>query len=139
MKKAAETKKPDNIEPGRMTTRTGVCKFCGQSRIITAYPEDDQEKLNELASQECECSSAQTEQKIAKSVFSMTRKIDKQYEGAPEEVRELLKAALRPVCSGAVKKATISCMDGNSYTVFCKERMLKILKSRTEQEEISEE
>ena len=139
MKKNIENEKPDDMKPGRMIDRTGVCKFCGQTRFVRAYPEDTEEQVNELAARECECSEAQKEQKIEQSVFSMSKKIDKQYEAAPAQLKVALKAVLRPICAGEIKKAGISCTDGNTYTVFSKEGKLKILKSRTDQEEISEE
>lgn len=138
MRKNLEDEKPDGIKPGKMTERQGTCKYCRQMQFVRALPEETQDEIDQLVTDQCKCDTAARETKIKKSVFSLSRKLESSYKGMPEDTRELLKGCLRPVASQAVKKVTVSCMDGVSYTVFRKEGILKILRSYTEQQEISE-
>lgn len=133
-----EAEKPEDIKPGKMVERQGTCKYCRQMQFVRAYPEDPQSEIDELVTDQCKCETAKSETKIKKAVFSLSRKLENSYKGMPADTRELLKGCLRPVASQTVKKVTVSCMDGVSYTVFRKEGILKILRSYTEQQEISE-
>lgn len=137
-KNAIEEEKPEGIRPGKMVERQGTCKYCHQMQFVKAYPEDPQSEVDQLATDQCKCDTAKSEVKIKRAVFSLSRKLESSYSGMPADTRELLKGCLRPVAAQTVKKVTVSCMDGVSYTVFRKEGMLKILRSYTEQQEISE-
>lgn len=51
-----------NEDNNELPSSTGVCRFCGQQRIIQTVGEITQEKADEIATNECDCPEAKVYQ-----------------------------------------------------------------------------
>lgn len=72
----------------------GTCKFCGQSKHIETIGEVSQDKLDEIATNECHCERAEFERRSAERREKVEKFLN---EEVPEYSRELFEKAIRYV------------------------------------------
>ena len=94
----------------------GVCRFCGQSRIIEDGAEMTEPQLAEAATMLCQCDSAKEYQAAANRRIISKQRIDElfgdgEYE-QPESAINLAKAAVDLVCDGRAKQVVITFKTG---------------------------
>lgn len=94
----------------------GVCRFCGQSRIIEDGAEMTESQLAEAATMLCQCDSAKEYQAAANRRIISKQRIDElfgdgEYE-QPESAINLAKAAVDLVCDRRAKQVVITFKTG---------------------------
>lgn len=94
----------------------GVCRFCGQSRIIEDGAEMTEPQLAEAATMLCQCDSAKEYQAAANRRIISKQRIDElfgdgEYE-QPESAINLAKAAVDLVCDRRAKQVVITFKTG---------------------------
>ena len=94
----------------------GVCRFCGQSRIIEVVEEMTVPQLAEAATMLCQCDSAKEYQAAANRRIISKQRIDElfgdgEYE-QPESAINLAKAAVDLVCDRRAKQVVITFKTG---------------------------
>ena len=70
--------------------KLGVCRFCGQSKMIQTVGDVSQDKLNEIATNECFCDGAVLWRKKEQRKADIEKFLD----GVPEDSRGLFKTAI---------------------------------------------
>ena len=71
----------------------GVCKYCGQSKMIQTIGEVSQARLNEIATNECQCGGARAERELEERRAN----IESYLKEVPEYSRSFFKAAINAV------------------------------------------
>ena len=94
----------------------GVCRFCGQSRIIEDGAEMTEPQLAEAATMLCQCDSAKEYQAAANRRIISKQRIDElfgdgEYE-QPESAINLAKAAVDLVCDRRAKQVVLTFKTG---------------------------
>ena len=130
--------KPNDLEPGRLITTTGICKYCGQLVTIRAAAESSGSERDRIATSECMCEDAKEAFKVETSVKVLTDKINERYEGMPDEARKALVACLKPVAYGMLNKVTIKVDESATIKIYRSAKKLNI-KRTTKEDDIMDE
>lgn len=103
---------------GGVTTKTGSCKFCKQAAMRKVLCEWNQEEIDELATETCECVNARiyTHKKSQKE--RAHNKIDLLFGEnnttviVPDAAVDLLHKTVYPICEGFIQSATVDMGNG---------------------------
>ena len=115
----------------------GVCRFCGQSRIIEDGAEMTEPQLAEAATMLCQCDSAKEYQAAANRRIISKQRIDElfgdgEYE-QPESAINLAKAAVDLVCDRRAKQVVITFKTGlNAKIVRMAKDKIKVVREISE-------
>lgn len=102
----------------------GVCRFCGQSRIIEDGAELTEAQLAEAATMLCQCDSAKEYQAAANRRIISKQRIDELFgDGTgtyeqPESAINLAKAAVDLVCDRRAKQVVITFKAGLNVKIM---------------------
>lgn len=108
-------------EEGRIATRTGACRFCGQIKAVEAPEDWSEEKVDELVAENCGCDDAiwyQNKKKRKENVHGAidklveTESIAEKDEVVPQEAVDLLHIAADQLCDEVLKSITIETDSG---------------------------
>jgi hypothetical protein len=99
-----------------LVNKHGECKFCHQTMVVEAPEEWEQEKVNELVLEMCECSEAKVYTSRKKRIERADGHIDRIFQ-APntylqENGRKLLKAAVKLIAEHEIDGITMK--DGDT-------------------------
>ncbi len=114
--------------------REGVCKYCGQIRMVNAKPSIPQEDVNIIASKECDCFSAQMHRKRDRQYEKASVNIEKIFKDRPE-MAEILRCAARKIADEQIDVVTVKCGAITAKASVTGKGTIKI--SRTEKNENS--
>ena len=126
------------LEPGRLITTTGTCKFCGQIVTIRAVAESSESERDDIATAECTCEEAKEAFKLETSVRVMTDKINERYAGMPGDAREALISCLKPVAYRMLEKVTVKVNESATIKIYRSAKGLNI-KRTTKEDDIMDE
>lgn len=97
-----------------MTTRNGYCRFCGQTMMIEAPETLEQEKVDELATQNCKCEEArnyvedmQNKDFLERSISDAQENAHKLFDDDWKMCAELFCAAAKSVAIGSIKSISV--------------------------------
>ena len=130
--------KPEDLEPGRLITTTGTCKFCGQIVTIRAVAESSESERDDIATAECTCEEAKEAFKLENSVRVMRDKINERYAGMPGDAREALISCLKPVAYRMLEKVTVKVNESATIKIYRSAKGLNI-KRTTKEDDIMDE
>ena len=118
--------------------RTGECPYCGQITQVEAPLELEQENVNDLAIEKCDCPDEKKEMNRRISIQNAQEAIDETCAGTEEKViSEIMKSLLNPVYRGLLKKITINSFSGRIWTIAHTDDVpLSIEWKKTEKEEV---
>ncbi|MCI8627355.1 MAG: hypothetical protein HFI40_14010 [Lachnospiraceae bacterium] len=99
-------------EKRELVTATGFCRFCGQATTRKALPEWTQEEINELATEFCDCFTAEDYTRKKNRMERAYERIDMLFvedETVPvdESVVTLLREAVSPMCEDFIQSISI--------------------------------
>ena len=102
-----------------LVEKTGVCKFCGQNKIVEVPDYMNEEEINEEASKECYCVGAKNykaelEQRAIIEQQKMSARgttLELFHEDFPV-IEKLLNEAIDPLADKKIKKLSITTDDG---------------------------
>ena len=99
-----------------LVNKHGECKFCHQTMVVEAPEDWEQEKVNELVLELCQCESARSYTSRKKRIENADSHIDRIFQ-APntylqENARELLKAAVKLIAEHEIDGITMK--DGDT-------------------------
>ena len=99
-------------EKRELVTATGFCRFCGQATTRKALPEWTQEEVNELATEFCDCFTAEDYTRKKNRMERAYERIDMLFvedETVPvdESVVTLLREAVSPMCEDFIQSISI--------------------------------
>ena len=99
-------------EKRELVTATGFCRFCGQATTRKALPEWRQEEINELATEFCDCFTAEDYTRKKNRMERAYERIDMLFvedETVPvdESVVTLLREAVSPMCEDFIQSISI--------------------------------
>ena len=126
------------LEPGRLITTTGTCKYCGQLVTIRAAAESNESERDDIATAECTCEDAKEAFKVETSVRVLTDKINERYAGMPWPAREALILCLRPVAYKMLDKVTVKVNESATIKIYRSSKGLNI-KRTTKEDDIMDE
>lgn len=113
----------------------GVCKYCGQSRMMIAPKDMSVAGLNELASMECECEGANFARRQQQRLDA-AREWSLNIFSSEKEKQELFMACIEAVFAGAVKGISVQADGKNKYKIALdKDDMLRISREYRDQED----
>ncbi|MDO4439233.1 MAG: hypothetical protein Q4B86_07315 [Eubacteriales bacterium] len=111
----------------------GVCKFCGQSRIVIG--EDlEQDKVNALAYEECDCVGAKEEKRIKDKINFTEDNINELAKEDGDTVRRVLKEFIEPIARGTIKSATLKTSKGIKFAITDRVETIKVERAVTTKE-----
>lgn len=126
------------LEPGRLITTTGTCKYCGQLVTIRAAAESSESERDDIATAECTCEEAKEAFKLETSVRVLTDKINERYAGMPGSARKALISCLRPVAYKMLDKVTVKVNESATIKIYRSSKGLNI-KRTTKEDDIMDE
>lgn len=138
MVKDINIEKPEDLEPGRLITTTGTCKYCHNLVAIKADPDATEEEKNKIASSECSCKDSKDAQEVDTSVRVLTDKINERYETMKDSARLALIACLKPVAYGMLDKVTVKVDDATTIKIYRSSKGLN-LKRTVKEDDIMDE
>ena len=106
---------------GGIVAKTGVCRFCGQIKSVEVPEEWDDEKLDELVAESCNCDVAMRYQKKKKRREGAEEKLKEilEYEAeddedgmVPDDAKELSYVALEKILEGPINQITVETENG---------------------------
>lgn len=118
-----------------MKEMTGVCKFCGQTKLIQFEEGEDfapqamAYKADKIVTKQCDCREAQNYARETARRERIKNTIEAIFIELPETADFVL-AAAHAVMNGAITKATIN-IDEMTYTFYMKEEKLIFGRKRT--------
>lgn len=130
--------KPEDLEPGRLITTTGTCKYCHNLVTIKADPEATEEERDKIASSECGCKDAQDAADADTSIRVMTENIQSRYADMKDSTKLMLIAALKPVAYGYIDKVSVKVNDMVSIKIFRSKDGLNCTRTIKEDDNINE-
>lgn len=128
---------PEDIKgTGKMENKTGTCKFCGQIKMIKAFPNEDPDTI---ATNECDCYEARKEHDVNVIVSAVSNAIDKKFNELKNVPKALsaIKSALEPAAREEITSAVFK-IGSFTFTVTTKDGKLKCIKKYTEVDEADE-
>lgn len=126
-------KSEDNNELPRST---GVCRFCGQQRIIKTIGEITQAKADEIATNECDCKEAKVFQNRASKIKRAREWADNRFMGH-EEVIQLFYEAFDRIVNHDVDKISIKAGDWTHNVFLDNDGYLTVKSGKKVDEEVS--
>lgn len=112
---AIETAIPVKKQVESSEIQYGSCKYCGQTYQLETSGMCEQDRLNEWATEKCDCSAAKEERKREKQELEAQINIKEmfgEYDAAP-----ILRAAVHPVAMCAVDSVTVNIGNGVKGTI----------------------
>lgn len=111
-----------------MVEKTGVCRFCGQHKVVEVPDYMSEEEINEEASKECYCVDAKA-YKQAKELEIMIEQQKMSAKGTTlqlfheeyPDIENLLNEAIDALAAHKFKKVTISTDDGVTASIKWKD------------------
>ena len=138
MVKDINIEKPEDLEPGRLITTTGTCKYCHNLVTIKADPDATEEEKNKIASSECSCKDSKDAREVDTPVRVLTDKINERYETMKDSARLALIACLKPVAYGMLDKVTVKVDDATTIKIYRSSKGLN-LKRTVKEDDIMDE
>lgn len=89
---------------GNNELRTGACIFCGQTQQLDPACDADQEKLNHLATMQCDCADAVQ----YRNMEEVSQQIDEAWGEDMPEAAVLAKQAVAYINKGAIQSININ-------------------------------
>ena len=83
----------------------GACKYCGQIKPFEVDEDVTNEKMDEMATEECNCDEAKQAKKLKESEKRAERNIDKLF--GQNDAGEILKAAVHSVATYGIESITV--------------------------------
>lgn len=65
----------EELKTEKIITQTGFCKYCGQERIVEVFAHEDQETVDMMATDECDCPGAKAVRDRRSRVFMAQQNI----------------------------------------------------------------
>ncbi len=113
----------------------GTCKYCGQTRLIQTIGEISQDKADEIASQECDCTGSKVEQNRLSKINKANEWAEQRFENNPE-VLDLFREVFRSVTNNEVEKVSLK-VDSWTHNVFLdSDGYLNVKSSKKVEEEV---
>lgn len=118
-----------------MKEMTGVCKFCGQTKLIQFEEGEDISsqalafKADKIVTEQCDCRQAQRYSQETARRERIRNTIEAIFIEMPETA-DFVMAAAHAVMNGSITKATIN-IDEMTYTFYMKEEKLIFGRKRT--------
>ena len=111
-----------------MVEKTGVCRFCGQNKLVEVPDYLTEEEINEEASRECYCQGAKDYRK-AKELEAMIEQQKMSARGTTlqlfhedyPDIEKLLNSAIDPLAAHKFKKVSVTTDDGMSASIKWKD------------------
>ena len=102
-----------------MTNTTGTCKYCGQLKAIEIPDDYTPEMIDEEVTKNCDCPGAKAAAKVEENITYAEASLEQLFEDKEklEEMRDQLKACIRPVATCKIDRVSIS---KDSYTGLIK-------------------
>lgn len=113
-----QVEKAEKTMRGGVTTKTGTCKFCKQIATRKALEEWNQEEIDELATETCECIDARIyahkkgQKERANARIDLLFGKDNKAVTVPDAAVDLLHKAVYPVCEGFISAVTVDIGNG---------------------------
>lgn len=91
-------------------TAVGVCKYCGQTRALSVPESYEKELIDEEATKQCDCTEAQTAQRIEETINHTLSEIEKFFEHKEGlgTFKNLLILSVPPLAKGDIEKISIN-------------------------------
>ena len=116
-----------------MTKKTGVCKFCGQSRIVEVPDSMTNEEVDEEATIGCRCrESKEYKKKLEKREQVEMAKTSAKgttfelFHDEFPEIEELLNMAIDPLVEKTIKKMTITTLGKTKASISFSKETIKV-------------
>lgn len=107
----------------------GMCKFCGQYKAIETCGGMSDDRLNEIATEECTCEEAKKEQAKGQTIEKAYDNIHKLL--GEDKAGDILLAAVIPVYEGDVDSVTVNLGDGTRVSIqTTNNRKVKLIRVR---------
>ncbi len=111
-----------------MVEKTGVCRFCGQNKIVEVPDYATEEEINEEASRECYCQGAKDYKKskeleamIEQQKISAKGDTYRYFNSDYPAIEKIFNAAIDPLVNHDFKKVTITTDDGVTASIKWKD------------------
>ena len=98
-----------------MTEFTGVCRYCGQHKLVEIPDAATEEEINEEATVMCRCLPAQAyrdelahKERVEAAICSAEGTTYELFNDEYPDIEQLLNSAMRPLAAGTIKKVTIN-------------------------------
>lgn len=88
--------------------REGVCRYCGQVRMVTLEASASQEDVDMLATKECDCPSAKIQRDRDQRYEKASRNIEKIFKDS-QETAEILKMAAKKIVNDEIDSVAVKC------------------------------
>lgn len=119
--------------------KVGYCHFCKNSRMVET-DETDQNILNALATEECDCPGATHQRKLNHEKETAEGIIDEYFTETYPEAAELLKASIEPIQKEKIKNITIQiCPKIKAAITKTNKDSLKVSRTFTKKDEMETE
>ena len=115
---------------------TGVCKHCGQTRIIKTVGEITQAKADETATSECDCDGAKVEREREKKIQKAEEWIRGRFEKKPY-IQPVFFCAVKSVTNHETKEISIKEGEWTHKISLNSEGFIIIKSSKSVNEEVS--
>ncbi len=96
------------MKSNQANMRKGVCKYCGQVRMVTSEALTPQDDVDAFASKECNCLEAQLQRKNDRKYEKAKRNIEIIFKNDPETA-EILDMAARKIADDAIDGIAVKC------------------------------
>lgn len=97
----------NEIVPVNREQKSGICAYCKQIRFVMADADASPDELNELATEQCDCTAARMEQEKKQRLQSAVNWIDEVFVGEQERQKDAVKAMVKEVFSGNIRGASL--------------------------------
>lgn len=129
-----ETAVPAKKQVESSEIQIGSCKFCGQSYQIETSGVCSQERLDEWATEKCDCGDAKEEKKRKEQEIKAELNIEILFGGEGGAVK-ILRAAVHPVAECTVDSVTVNIGNGVKGTIkLTSKGKIQIKKTKTEED-----
>lgn len=113
-----------------MATYTGDCIFCGQSKMVIGGESLTEDKINELATLQCDCDEAQYLQKIERKKTYAEANVRRLFQEDCPGLAKMIMETVDGLAHQRIKKVNITNAEGVKATLTAKENSIKV--ERTE-------
>lgn len=114
----------------------GVCRHCGQSRLIQTVGEITQDKADEMASSQCDCPEAKKLRNRQSKIHKANEWAELRFERAPEVIA-LFQEVFRSVTNNEVEKVSIKANEWTHNVFLDSDGYLTVKSSKKVDEEES--
>lgn len=125
-----------------MRTERGVCKCCGQMRMVRipeSMEDPSQDEIDLLATEECNCEGAHNYRERDKIIRAAQQDIDAMLTSSMPEVSVELAQIVPLVYDEKIKRITLKMPDGITVSLFKAGRGIKITHEKKQKTELLSE